>query len=110
MTNNPFRLRAIQELARLHSQELEELERRARLSSPELQDRFGRTVSLGDPVLTPLGERGRVRRLDTANRRVLIFLDDEPGKSRFLKAEKVELRRGRPRLDAIVPRPTVELS
>ena len=64
-----------------------------------LDDRFGRAIHKTDRVVTPAGEAGMVIRVDKKTERVLIEMPN--GKTRLLRANRVEALRGRPRKDTL---------
>jgi len=110
MTNGlPLDVAAMLELARRHPEELEKLKAALGATDEAISgeqadapwlpcDRFQRTLALGSLVLTPSGQKGRIVRFDRNSERALVELDE--GGTRFLKLNRVELRRGRPRKES----------
>lgn len=86
-------------LKRFVSENPEEFQRLLGNAAITMEDRYGRTISKSDRVITPAGETGLVIRVDKKSKRVLIELPD--GKTRLLMAHRVEVKRGRPRKDSL---------
>lgn len=96
MYNTRIDVAALQALVEKYPDEFRSLREEA---EEHLLDKFDRSISVRDNVVTPQGERGMVIRLDKKSNRVLVRLDDT-GKTRMLMAHRVTVRRGRPRKEA----------
>lgn len=98
--NTVVNVEALQRLVERHPDEFRKLLGEVRAESEVvMHDRFGRTISKTDKVITPNHEQGTVMRLDRGSGRVLIKLDD--GGTRMLKARRIEVARGRPRKNSL---------
>lgn len=100
MTHAQIDVEALQRLVERHPDEFRQLLGEVRAESEVvMHDRFGRTITRTDKVITPNHEEGTVVRLDRNSGRVLIQLVD--GGTRMLKAHRVEVARGRPRKNSL---------
>lgn len=85
----------VEALRRLIAENPDEVRHLLDEAEPKVHDRYDRVIHKTDRVVMPSGEAGMVIRVDKKTGRVLIETHD--GRTRLLRAHRVEVSRGRPR-------------